>query len=73
MATSLPTDRPTELEAFTLQQLADGKTITQIAASEYIAKHTISMRLRRMTVRLGFQPMTTVHLVATALRRGWIS
>jgi DNA-binding NarL/FixJ family response regulator len=73
MATSLPTDRPTELEAFTLQQLADGKTITQIAAGEYVVNHTISMRLRRMVARLGFQPMTTVHLVATAMRREWIT
>jgi DNA-binding CsgD family transcriptional regulator len=73
MATSLPTDQPTPLEAFTMQQLADGRTISQIAAGEYVAKHTISMRLRRMSTRLGVSATTTTHLIATALRCGWIT
>jgi DNA-binding NarL/FixJ family response regulator len=71
--TSLPLDRPTELEAFTLQQLADGKTIRQIADGEYVTNHAISMRLRRMADRLALAPGTTTGLVATALRSGWIT
>ena len=58
-------------ECEVVRQLADGGTRAQAANDLFIETNTVKSHLSRMLQRVG--ALNTTHLVATALRRGWIT
>lgn len=61
----------TGIELECVRMIADGKTAEEVAAAVYRAKPSIDSRLRNARRVTGCR--TSTELVATALRKGWIS
>lgn len=60
----------TDLEAQVVLALADGRSIRQIAHDVGVSEGAVSMRLYRLSIRIGTH--TTVHTVVECLKRGLV-
>ncbi len=66
----IPPVELTERQLDTIQRLADGETVQEIAAARYVQPGSIYSQIA--VIRTQLEAMTTEHLVALAIRRGLI-
>jgi len=65
-----PTPKLTQKDIETLLLMADGKTVPEIALITGLHFRSVESRVARIKQKVGVYSGT--HLVATALRNGWI-
>lgn len=67
---ALPNPRPNDAERRVLECLADGMSDKRIAREIGSPLATVTSRVRRLMAKAGADNRT--HLLALAIRRGWI-
>jgi DNA-binding NarL/FixJ family response regulator len=69
--TMAPFESLTEREQATLLELADGRSVTDIARAWFVSEATVRSHVRGVLTKLGAP--SQLAAVATALRAGWLS